>query len=459
MKKIKQELNDLISRGLDSNVRIAVTGLSRAGKTAFITSLVNQLTFASTHENNLPLLYAARDGRLIGAKRVPQANMLVPRFAYDEALSALHCEPPRWPEPTRDVSEVRLSLKYKPTKRYKKLVSQSSVIDIDIIDYPGEWLLDLPLLNLSFHEWSQEQLQGLKGKRLELAKDWLSALEALDLHAEQNENQLKHISECYTQHLHQCKQAGLHYVQPGRFVLPGELEGAPVLQFFPCQFDGSEKMSGSSNLAMLKRRYEEYQHKVVKVFYKHHFATFDRQIVLVDCLQPLNTGHEAFHDMRSALEQVMKSFRYGHSNVLKRLFYPKIDKVLFAATKADHITPEQHTNLVSLLRQLVHPAWQTTSYENIDMNCISLASIKTTQSGFIQTNNETNPAIQGISLEGDSLTVFPGEVPAKLPSEEYWQRQGFEFTSFRPRPQAPDTPLEHIRVDKALEYLIGDKLK
>ncbi len=82
MKQITQEVNDLISRSVDSHVRIAVTGLSRAGKTAFISSLVNQLLHTSTHDN-LPLLSAARDKRLIGAKREPQTNMLVPRFGYD----------------------------------------------------------------------------------------------------------------------------------------------------------------------------------------------------------------------------------------------------------------------------------------------------------------------------------------------------------------------------------------
>lgn len=41
--KIKQEVNDFVKRSLDRHLRLAVTGLSRAGKTAFITSLVNQL--------------------------------------------------------------------------------------------------------------------------------------------------------------------------------------------------------------------------------------------------------------------------------------------------------------------------------------------------------------------------------------------------------------------------------
>jgi len=458
MKQITQEVNDLLSRTMDSHVRIAVTGLSRAGKTAFISSLVNQLLHTSTHEN-LPLFNAARDRRLVGAKREPQTNMLVPRFAYDQAMQHIHSTPPIWPEPTRDVSEIRLAIKYRPQKKSKRVFSSTSTLHIDIIDYPGEWLLDLPLLDMDFQQWSQSQFDALKGERKQLAQKWLEKLDGFDLMGELDENALLEVSSLYTQFLHSCKDRGLHWVQPGRFVLPGDLEGAPVLQFFPCQFDEQSKVAKGSNLAMLKARYQEYQQKVVKAFYKHHFSTFDRQIVLVDCLQPLNAGYESFHDMRHALEQIMHSFRYGRSNILKRLFAPRIDKILFAATKADHVTPEQHPNLVSLLQQMVHPAWQTASYENIEMNCMTIASIQATQAGFISKGEHSYPAIQGATIDEQMMTIFPGEVPKKLPARDYWNNQGFEFTAFRPQQGSPDEPLPHIRMDKALEYLIGDKLK
>ncbi|WP_260261849.1 YcjX family protein [Vibrio intestinalis] len=458
MNRIKQEVNDFIHRSMDSHVRIAVTGLSRAGKTAFITSLVNQLLHTSTH-SQLPLLAAARDKRIIGAKREPQTNMMVPRFAYDEAMAQLHGETPAWPQPTRDVSEIRLAVKYKPTKKTKKLLGSHSTLHLDIIDYPGEWLLDLPLLDMDFSQWCESQFSALKGQRAELAKAWLEQLDTLDLSAEADEKQLQTLSETYTEYLHACKDAGLHWVQPGRFVLPGELAGAPVLQFFPCRFDSEKKPQSNSNLALLKARYQEYQQKVVKAFYKHHFSTFDRQIVLVDCLQPLNAGHDSFHDMRAALEQIMHSFRYGRSGILSRLFSPKIDKILFAATKADHVTPDQHTNLVSLLQQMVHPAWQTASFEHIDMSCMSMASIQATKPGYIAHDGQSQPALQGTTLDEQAMTVFPGEVPKKLPQAVYWQQNGFEFTAFRPLQSERDDPLPHIRIDKALEYLIGDKLK
>ncbi|WP_394151883.1 YcjX family protein [Vibrio maritimus] len=457
MNRIGQEVSDLLHRSLDSHVRIAVTGLSRAGKTAFITSLVNQLLHTSTHDN-LPLLECARDGRLIGAKRVPQSNLMVPRFAYDDAMAQLHSTPPEWPQPTRDVSEIRLAVKYKPAKGAKRLLSKTSTLFIDVIDYPGEWLLDLPLLDLTFEEWSELQFANLSGIRSECAQPWLEALDSFDGAVEANEKVIADISQTFTEYLFACKDRGLHWVQPGRFVLPGELAGAPVLQFFPCK-PSTDKPEKGSGYAMLKRRYEEYQTKVVKQFYKEHFATFDRQIVLVDCLQPLMAGDEAFNDMKQALQQIMKSFRYGQSNLLRRLFASRIDKILFAATKADHVTPNQHGNLVSLLQQMVHPAWQETAFENIEMSCMSVASIQATQAGFVGNGGDSSPALRGTTLENQTLTLYPGDVPARLPKPEFWQQNGFEFTSFRPLESAQDAPCGHIRLDKAMQYLIGDKLR
>ena len=192
--------------------------------------------------------------------------MMVPRFAYDDAMSQIHAMPPQWPVPTRDVSEIRLALKYKPNKTTKKLLSKTAVLNVDIIDYPGEWLLDLPLLDMDFATWSQTQFEALKGQRSELAADWLAELEALDLTAELNEKQLERVAKTYTDYLHACKDSGLHWVQPGRFVLPGELEGAPVLQFFPCRFDADTKPVKGSNLAMLEARYHEYQQKVCLLY-------------------------------------------------------------------------------------------------------------------------------------------------------------------------------------------------
>lgn len=76
-----------------------------------------------------------------------------------------------------------------------------------------------------------------------------------------------------------------------------------------------------TNAGMLRERYHYYCEKVVKGFYKNHFLRFDRQIVLVDCLQPLNSGPQAFNDMRLALTQLMQSFHYGQRTLFRRLLH------------------------------------------------------------------------------------------------------------------------------------------
>lgn len=465
MHRIGNELNKLVNRSLDRHVRLAVTGLSRAGKTAFITSLVNQLLHVSTNPR-LPLFSAVRDGHLLGAKRVPQVDLHVPKFGYDEGMQSLLSAPPAWPEPTRDVCQIRLALRYKPQKGPMKLLQDTATLYLDIVDYPGEWLLDLPLLTQDYFAWSQQQSKLLKGKRAALAQHWQTMLEDFDPLAPADEALIERISAAFTEYLYKCKaEGGLHWVQPGRFVLPGELAGAPVLQFFPltrlAQYTEAQLQQADehSNYAMLKSRYQYYRQHIVKGFYREHFSKFDRQIILVDCLQPLNAGPESFNDMRQALDQLMQSFRYGRSSLLRRLFSPRIDKVLFAAAKADHVTPEQHPNLVSLLQQMINEAWQTASFEGINMDCVSLASIQATEPGFVAHQGQQMPALRGDTLDGQSQMLFPGEVPRRLPNDTFWQQHGFDFVNFRPLEIQSDEPLPHIRMDKALEYLLGDKLQ
>ncbi|MEC9482885.1 MAG: YcjX family protein, partial [Halomonas sp.] len=83
---LAREFNNLIERGRDRQLRLAVTGLSRAGKTAFLTSLVHQLRHAGV-EARLDLLPAAREGRLLGAQRVAQQDLGVPRFPFEQAVA------------------------------------------------------------------------------------------------------------------------------------------------------------------------------------------------------------------------------------------------------------------------------------------------------------------------------------------------------------------------------------
>ncbi|MCT8341529.1 MULTISPECIES: YcjX family protein [Photorhabdus] len=465
MKRLQNELTALVNRGMDRHLRLAVTGLSHSGKTAFITSLVNQLL--NLHSGaRLPLFSAVRDGRLLGVKRVPQRDLGVPRFTYDEGLTALYSTPPAWPTPTRGVSEIRLALRYRSGDSLLRHFKETATLYLEIVDYPGEWLLDLPMLAQSYLTWSHQMNSLLQGQRAVWAKPWLELCKQCDPLAPADENLLAAIAQAYTEYLAKCKEQGLHFIQPGRFVLPGDMMGAPALQFFPwpdinniteSRFAQADR---HTNIGMLRQRFEYYCQSVVKGFYKAHFLRFDRQIVLIDCLQPLNRGPQAFNDMRLALTQLMQSFHYGKRTLFRRLFSPCIDKLMFAASKADHVTADQHANLVSLLQQLIQEARQNAVFEGISMDCVGLASVRATESGVIEHNGESIPALKGYRLtDGKPLTFFPGEVPRRLPEDNFWQKQGFSFEEFSPCPVNVDTPLPHIRLDTVLEFLVGDKVK
>ena len=151
---IQKELNQLIDLGLDRTLRIAVTGLSRSGKTAFITSLINQLLHINRVNNpHLPLFEAARNCSIIAVKRIPQQDLSVPRFDYEANLNDLMRSPPVFPQSTRGVSETRLALRYQRNQGVLSYIKERSTLYLDIFDYPGEWLLDLPLLDLSYQQW------------------------------------------------------------------------------------------------------------------------------------------------------------------------------------------------------------------------------------------------------------------------------------------------------------------
>ena len=403
MKRLKNELNALVNRGVDRHLRLAVTGLSRSGKTAFITAMVNQLL--NIHAGaRLPLLSAVREERLLGVKRIPQRDFGIPRFTYDEGLAQLYGDPPAWPTPTRGVSEIRLALRFKSNDSLLRHFKDTSTLYLEIVDYPGEWLLDLPMLAQDYFSWSRQMTGLLNGQRGEWSAKWRMMCEGLDPLAPADENRLADIAAAWTDYLHHCKQQGLHFIQPGRFVLPGDMAGAPALQFFPWP---DVDAWGESKLA-----------------------------------------------------QADKHTNAGQRTLFRRLFSPVIDKLLFAATKADHVTIDQHANMVSLLQQLIQDAWQNAAFEGISMDCLGLASVQATTSGIIDVNGEKIPALRGNRLsDGAPLTVYPGEVPARLPGQAFWDKQGFQFEAFRPQVMDVDKPLPHIRLDAALEFLIGDKLR
>ncbi|MBH0016031.1 YcjX family protein [Pseudoalteromonas sp. NGC95] len=461
-KSIKGKAQKALHRSLDQHVKLAVTGLSGSGKTAFITALVKHLT-TQADDKNLPFFDVMREHRHVATKVVPQEALKVPTFNYTRALNSLLPSDgmPTWPASTERINTLRLAIKYQSNAGLRGHFSPQSTLYLDIIDYPGEWLLDLPMLEQSYAQWCEQQYPLLtQPSRVNTSSDFLMAVEQLDLNAPVDENALAHIAQLYQSMLVGLKKdTKLAMLQPGRMLMPGDLQGAPLLFFFPVSGKvNSDDVVAGSNLAHLIKRFNAYIKEVVKPFYNEHFRHFDRQIVLVDVLSALNEGHETLQEQSSVINQLLAHFNYGESGFFKRLFKPNIDKILFAANKSDHISAKHHKDLALLLDSLVHEQSNHLKFDGVKIETMAMSSITATQPRQIADKGQTLDCIYGKPLhEPDWLTYLPPQPPSRMLNKNEWPAQGFEFLSFSPMP-SPDKQLKHIRLDHVMQYLLGDKL-
>ena len=167
-----RSIGDFATGLVTPSVKLGVTGLARSGKTVFITALVHNLIAGA----RLPFFDAAAQGRVLRVYLEPQPDDIVPRFGYEKHLADLIADPPRWPESTRRISQLRLTLEYASTKFWKRQLGRER-LHIDIVDYPGEWLLDLPLLAIDYREWSRSALEQSRAPaRSKAAKPWHASL-------------------------------------------------------------------------------------------------------------------------------------------------------------------------------------------------------------------------------------------------------------------------------------------
>ena len=460
-----------------TGLRLGVTGLSRAGKTVFITALIHQLT----RGGRLPVFRVHAEGRLMSAALEPQPDDQVPRFAYEAHLDALTGAGRHWPQSTRRISELRLTLEFERRSGWRR---GPSSLTLDIVDYPGERLLDLPLLTKSYAQWSRETLgASAAAARAPMAADWRGFLSGLAADAPASEDDARKAADHFPLYLRAARDErfALSTLPPGRFLMPGDLEGSPALTFSPLPLsEGAEIGAGTLN-AMMERRYEAYKTHVVRPFFRDHFARLDRQIVLVDALSALNSGPAAVRDLETALADVLIAFRAGKSSFFSTLLRPNIDRILFAATKADHLHHTSHDRLEAILKLLVSRAISRAEGLGAATDVIALSAVRATREAKVKQGRETLEAIVGTPLKGEQLgdelfdgeaeaAIFPGELPED--AKAVFRGDGlaapdheadYRFLRFRP-PKAPTAadasvqPLPHIRMDRALEFLLGDRL-
>lgn len=441
-------------------IRVGVTGLARAGKTVFITSLIANLM----DRGRMPGLLAQGEGRILAAYLQPQPDVTLPRFDYEAHLAALTGPTPHWPESTRTVSELRLSLRVRPAG-FLAGMTGPRVIHLDIVDYPGEWLLDLALLDKSYDQWAAEVLTRIAARPE--AAGYLAQVGQVDAAARLDEPVAQALAAGFTAYLQAARAAGFYDCTPGRFILPGDLAGSPVVTFAPLP----EGKAGRGSLrAEMARRYDAYKREVVKPFFRDHFAKIDRQVVLVDALDAIHKGPQAVEDMRRAMADILGAFRPGRNAFLTQLLLGRrVERILFAATKADHLHHAQHGRLTGIMAALLREARDRAEFAGATTQSMALAALRATVEERVSHNGEMLDCVRGRLLETGRQAAFyagdlpedPGQLlaPARAGATD-WLGQDYRVMRFAPAPLnlRPGEGPPHIRLDRAAQFLIGDKL-
>ena len=439
----------------DPVVRLGVTGLSRAGKTVFITSLVANLF----HSGRMSQLRSAATVQIQSTFLQPQPDDTVARFEYERSLDALLAAILIWPDGAKTISLLRLSFRLVPSDMLSAL-SRPRMLHLDIVDYPGEWLLDL-----SYEQWAAAALASAE-KRQE-AWAFYALLSGVDSSAPFDDVTASSLAVTYTGYLQQARRAGFSNLTPCRFLLLGELAGSPVLTFAPLLIGEAGK---GSFQAEMKRRFEAYKSKIVKPFFRDHFAKLDRQIVLVDLLKSLADGPDAVADMERAMGAVLVAFRPGRRGFLKEVLRRKrIDRILFAASKADHLHHLHHPALTAMVEALTQSARDKARFRGAVTAAMSIAAMRSTAEMELSSDGHALPGEKGLEkFGGKTVGFYPGEFPNSSASVLYqarsdsldWDSGLFADQNSAPSQLslAPGVGPPHIRLDKAVEFLIGDLL-
>jgi uncharacterized protein len=485
----------MLDRAVNEDViRLAVTGLSRAGKTVFITSLIQNLLALAAQKDVLPQLSRrlcdTGINRLRAVTILPAGVSAMPLFDQAAKLAGLSATEPTWPERTNDIAQISLGLTLTHRSAIRQKLGERRV-RLDILDYPGEWLLDLPLLNQTYVQWSEQTLALLRERpRREVSEPFLAFLESRQPGDRVSDALAAEGHRLYKEALEACRvRHGLRYLQPGRFLCPGPHGDVPLLWFFPMDVRPPKVPATGTLMALLSDRFEAYKRDMRSSFFETHFRAFDRQVLLVDVLGALYAGRGAFHDTARAIKDISTALRYGAhqgfvadaaagalhgaAHVLpsplarasnaaaERLGGNRIGRVVFVATKADHVPALKRDNLRYLLRSLSgttesqqHAAGAAVSYQ-------VAASLRSTEDGSAMMDGRPVQVVKGRVIGEDKVRSFyVGEVPVAMPPDDFWTEAFFELPRFRPPliDAGGRNGLPHLGLDVVLNDLLGDLL-
>ena len=524
-------------------IDLGVTGLRRSGKTVFLTSLIYQLLQRGSR--GLPA-FDARSLELLPAKFASMTGL--GKFPYERYVAGLRKETPEWPEPTdteyqttlvipfRD-NRPRRTLRFLPQRwvipwwmigtavltcvlilglayrlhlasaavlsvatviflilatlavvQHRFLATPDETIELHIHDYPGEFLLDVELTEMTFDEWSKATIERMHEQCQTEAARYAHVMSELGAAVGADpEDSLSKLRAAYADYVATAHARHFEMIQPGMALLPWTRKlgschasgdpGRNILPFVPvpAEVQVPEQLRHS-----LQQAYEHYVENDVAHFVSD-LSKSSTQVVLVDVLRVLSNGLQCFNDTRRCLEATLTAYQYpgkwfkpriladkgGHRKTIGQLyrylgkwFRSRIRRVVFAATKADHALNGDRPHLAGLLATLVDKARGQIGGV-LSPRYRWLASLRATLDGVSRKDGRPREFLKGRLVGAEIESVWnPGLVPNEWPdrmiphTDEPWVAGNdfYRFPRFMPPrfPARDGAEVPHLNLDELL---------
>lgn len=365
---------------LQSRHRFSITGLSRSGKSMLFTSLMTVLKYRNEEQYEcLPLLrYLPME--LVDSMWVEPVEGL-PEFPLDEHIQSLANG--AWPSPTETVTGFQLIVRLRQHSTFKKYLLPYTDVVFEFIDYPGEWLTDLPMLGKTYVQWSDSACaQQMSEPQNRFAKEWHHLVASFDFESPPTPTHIQRLVEAFRTYLITAKSQGISMLQPGSFLIPGTGFDWQTYGFTPLPSQVSSDPA-SPWTQLFSKHFTIFQQQWLATLKESTFREADKQIILVDLFEGLNHSKSHLYQLRETLSNLAESFVYGDPGWLQRNLFKqrKIAKVAFVATKSDLIPFSQRESLLALLKDISRGATAKLDNDNIVYEHFLLSAMVATDPG------------------------------------------------------------------------------
>lgn len=426
--------------------RFTITGLSRSGKSMLFTSLMTILKYRTEEQYNcLPLLAYLPPENVEYMKVEPLDGYTM--FPVEEHLTDL--EQLKWPSPTEQVYGFKLVVRLKQTHKLRKHLLPHTDVVFEFIDYPGEWLTDLPMLQVGYQQWSDSTwAQQASEPQLSFAAGWHDYVKQFDFEQPPTTCAIQELVSAYRGYLSAAKQAGISMLQPGSFLLADSGFDWRNHGFTPLPV----KVSGDPTNpwgVLFSQRYEHFQTAWLTPLKQSTFKETDKQIILVDLFAGLNHSKQHLLQLKETITHLADTFVYGNPNWFERKIKGKqaIGKVAFVGTKMDLLPRGQQANMQSLLEQVCAGAVAKLQDKPISFEHFLLCAIQATDAG------SSEDALRYTNTSGQYVEASFEAIPAKIEDME----KGEHFPMLMAKVPEDFLPrmLSGQGVDRLFQFLLG----